>query len=134
MTANSLLSSTAPYTQVGTAGGSSYSFAANTTYTGVFSLTRTGADTLDLSGSLFQGVSLLSTWTVSDPSGIVSTIGALGFHVNANMFGSSSTVGAPDNGIDFSNITIEYVAVPEPSTWAMLGLGCLMFVLAQRRR
>jgi hypothetical protein len=133
MTANTLLSSTAPYTQVGTAGGSSYSFVANTTYTGVFSLTRTGADSLDLSGSLYQGASLLSTWTVSDASGIISTIGALGFHVNASMFGSSSTVGAADNGIDFSNIKIELIPVPEPSSFALLALGAGGWLLRRRR-
>lgn len=132
MAANTLMSSTTPYTQIGTAGGSAYSFAPNTSYTGVFSLTRTGADGLDLSGSLYQGASLLSTWTVSDPSGIVSTLGTLGFHVNSSIFGSSSTVGAADNGIDFSNIKIEYMTtVPEPSALALLGLGGV-FLLRRR--
>ncbi len=132
MTSSALLSTTAPYTQVGTAGGSAYSFAPNTFYTGVFSLTRTGADTLDLSGSLYQGASLLSTWTMSDSSGIVGTIGALAFHVNSSIFGSSSTVGAADNGIDFSNIKIEYGPVPEPSATAIFALGAAGLLFRRR--
>ena len=60
MTAQTLLSSTTPYTTIGSAGGTPYSFAPNTSYTGVFSLTRTGSDSLDLNGSLYQGNTLLS--------------------------------------------------------------------------
>ncbi len=135
MTSSTLLSSTTGYTIIGSGGGNSYSFAPNTSYTGVFSLTRTGADSLDLSGSLTQGTNLLSAWSVSDASGIVSTIGAIGFHVNANIFGSSSTVGQPDNGIDFTNIKIEYTAIPEPSALALTfaGLAGLMYTVRRRR-
>lgn len=118
-TSQNLLSATGDYTSI-SSGGSIYSFAANTTYTGVFSLMRTGLDALDLTGSLYQGTSLLSTYTGTDSSGIVSSVGALGFHINSNIFGSSGTVGAADNGIDFSNIKIEYIeAVPEPSVLAL---------------
>jgi hypothetical protein len=128
-----LLSTTGDYTSLAS-GGASYSFAANTTYTGVFSLTRTGSDSLDLYGALYQGASLLSSTTVSDVSGIVSNIGMLAFHPNANIFGSSATVGAADNGIDFSNIKIE--VVPEPSTLilAFFGLAGLMYASLRRRR
>jgi hypothetical protein len=132
MTSSTLMTTTTGYTQIGTAGGSSYSFAANTAYTGVISLTRTGTDSLELGGSLYQGASLLSTWTQSDASGIVSTLGALAFQVNSSIFGSSGTVGAADNGIDFSNIKIEYTLVPEPSAIALLALGAAGFLLRRR--
>lgn len=127
-----LLSATADYTSL-SSGGGSYSFAANTTYTGVFSLTRTGADALDLSGSLYQGVTLLSTYTGSDSSGIVSSIGALAFHANSNIFGSSGTVGAADNGIDFSHIKIEYIAIPEPSSLVLTFLGLVGLTMTKFR-
>ena len=128
-----LLSATGDYTSIAS-GGASYPFLANTTYTGVFSLTRTGADSLDLSGALYQGVSLLSSTTVSDVSGIVSDIGMIGFHANSSIFGSSSTVGQADNGIDFSNIKIEFIAVPEPSSLALATIGLAGTILACVRR
>jgi hypothetical protein len=130
-----LLASTSDYTSL-SSGGDSYSFAPNTTYTGVWSLTRTGADTLDLSGSLYLGATLLSTYTGTDSSGITSTFGALAFHANSNIFGSSGTPGTPDNGIDFSNIKIEVTAIPEPSALVLtfIGLAGLVFANHRRRR
>jgi PEP-CTERM motif len=128
-----LLASTSDYTSL-SSGGGSYSFAANTTYTGVWSLTRTGADTLDLSGSLYQGATLLSTYTGSDSSGITGTFGALAFHANSNIFGSSNTPDTPDNGIEFSNIKIELTAIPEPSALALTLIGLAGLVFANHRR
>jgi hypothetical protein len=89
-------------------GGAAYSFAANTTYTGVLSLKRTGADTLSLTGSLHQGAALLSTYTGTDTNKIVSTFGMLAFHVTSGTFGGAAGTPHPDNGIDFSNIKIEH--------------------------
>jgi hypothetical protein len=136
MTSSALMTSTTPYTQIGAAGGNSYSFSPNTSYVGVFSLTRTGADSLDLSGSLYQGVTLLTDWSVSDVSGIVGSVGALGFQVNSSVFGSSSTIGATDNGIDFSNIQINFTAapVPEPATASILLGGLILASVAVRRK
>ncbi len=91
-------------------GGAAYSFAANTTYTGVLSLKRTGADTLSLTGSLHQGAALLSTYTGTDTNKIVSTFGMLAFHVTSAAFGGPAGTPHPDNGIDFSNVKIEYRA------------------------
>jgi hypothetical protein len=132
-TSGQLLASTTDYTVLGTGGGNQYFFAANTSYTGVFSVTRTGVDTLDVTGSLYQGLLQLSTWTKSDSSGITSSFGMLAFQVGSSTFGSSSTVGAADNGIDFSNIRIEVTTVPEPSTLALIGAGGLLVLFGKRR-
>ena len=129
-----LLATTSDYTSLGN-GGIEYFFAPNTSYTGVFSVTRTGADTLDLTGSLFQGSTQLSIYTTEDSSGITSSFGMLAFQVGSSTFGSSSTVNAADNGIDFTNIKVEYFAapVPEPSTFALLGAGGLLVLLRTRK-
>ena len=126
-----LLSTTADYTTLST-GGSLYSFAANTTYTGVLTITRTGAGSLDLTSTLFQGATQLSTYTASDASASTTSFGMLAFHANSVTFGSVSTVNTPDNGIDFSNVQIELLPVPEPSAFALLALGSAI-VLRRRR-
>jgi hypothetical protein len=56
----------------------------------------------------------------------------LGFWANSNIFGSSSTPGVANNGIDFSNVTIEFIAIPEPSCLALLGLAGLAVIRRQR--
>lgn len=129
-----LLAATGDYTAVGSGGGINYSFLANTAYVGVFTLERTGASALDLTASLSQGASLLTTHTVSDTSPSTTTFGLLGFHANSSTFGSSATPGVADNGIDFSNMKIEYVPVPEPSTIAMFALGTAGLLLRRRQR
>jgi hypothetical protein len=113
-------------------GGSAYTFAANTTYTGVYSIKKT-AGGLELSGSLSQGNTLLSTFTTTDASASTSAFDVLGFHANSNIFGSTTTAGNPDNGIDFSNIKIEYI-IPEPAGLTMFGLTALLLVARRRRR
>jgi len=126
-----LLATTADYTTL-SSGGSTYSIAANTTYTGVFTITRTGDSSLDLTATLFQGATQLSTYTASDASASTTSFGMLGFHANSSVFGSVSTVNTPDNGIDFSNIQIELLVVPEPSAFALLALGA--GIMLHRRR
>ena len=127
-----LLAATGDYTALGNGGTVGYAFAANTSYTGVFSITRTAAG-LDLTGSISQGASLLSTFTASDATASTTSFGMLGFHANSNTFGSSNTVNAADNGIDFSNIRIDFIpAVPEPASAAAISAG--LIGLCRRRK
>lgn len=130
-----LLATTADFTSLGS-GGSAYTFAAGTSYTGVLSLTRTGADTLDLTTALYQGATLLSTFTATDSTGIVPSFDVLAFQVGSATFGSANTVGAANNGIDFTNINIEYVAaaVPEPASVALMLAGLALVGRFARRR
>lgn len=132
MASGQLLATTGDYTSLGN-GGAEYFFAPNTVYTGVFSVTKTGPDSLDLMGSLYQGSTLLSTFATADASGTTSTFGMLGFQVGSGTFGSSGTVGAQDNGIDFSNIKIEFVPAPEPGAATLLGLGSALAMIAKRK-
>ena len=56
----------------------------------------------------------------------------LAYGASSSAFGSSNTPGDPDNGIDITNVTVEFRPIPEPSA-AVLGLmGALMFI--KRRR
>lgn len=124
------LGTTGEWTSLGSSADNGYSILANTEYVGVMSLTRTGADSMDIFGSLSQGGSLLDSHTRSDASGIANNIGMLGIWANSNTFGST-TASDPDNGITFSNVTVEYNPIPEPSSAGLLLLGGM---LAFRRR
>jgi hypothetical protein len=58
----------------------------------------------------------------------------LAFWANSNVFGSASTVNTPNNGIDFSNIKIEFVPVPEPTSVAVLGMTLGLMSRRARRK
>ena len=102
-----------------------YTFDPDTSYTGSITLTRTGAG-IDLTGTLGG-----ASYTVNDAAPDSFEFGMLAFHVNSNQFGSSNSAGDPDNGIDFTNVTIEFNSIPEPSSMGLLLFGGM---LALRRR
>jgi len=104
-----------------------YTFEPNTTYTGSFEITRINATEMQLRGRLGNIVYTNTDEFDSDKFSF------LGFHVNSSTFGSSSSAGDPDNGIDFSNIKIEVTTIPEPST-CVLALGALLALPGLRRR
>ena len=79
---------------------------------------------MELTGTLSPGLSGVATHSVTDVFDSAS-FDMLAFHANSNIFGSSNTPGEPDNGIDFSNVTIEFNAVPEPSSIVLL-LGAIV--------
>jgi hypothetical protein len=127
-----LLGTTTGFVQLA-AGGNSYVFAPSTTYTGTYSITKT-ASGIDLSGSLSNSSGVLSTFTTNDSSPSATAFDLLGFHVNASIFGSSNVVNAPDNGIDFSNIKIEFTSVPEPAALTLLGVAAAFLTIRAGRR
>ena len=63
-----------------------------------------------------------------------ASFGMLAFWANSNVFGSSAVAGEANNGIDFSNVTIEFVPAPEPGTAAALGLLVAGAALRRTRR
>jgi len=130
--AGRFMGTTAGWTQLGTSTDVDYTFAPNTPYVAVISLTRTGADSMDIFGSLSQGSSLLTSHSLSDASGIVNNFGLVGVWVNSNLMGSSANIGEANNGIDFTNVKIEYTPVPEPSAIALIALGAAGLLLRRR--
>ena len=129
-TTGRFMGTTGEWTQLGTSTDVDYTFAPNTAYVAVISLTRTGTDSMDVFGSLSQGSTLLTSYTFSDTSSIVNHLGLVGVWANSTLFGTSPTIGQPDNGIDFTNFKVELI--PEPSAIALLALGAAGLVLRRR--
>ncbi|MEM1444910.1 MAG: PEP-CTERM sorting domain-containing protein [Planctomycetota bacterium] len=100
-----------------------YLLAPNTQYTGSFSIERINATEVELTATLDGAThSVTNTFDSVD-------IGMLAFHANSNQFGSTNSRGEPDNGLDFSNVTVTFV--PEPASLSLLALGGLAML---RRR
>jgi hypothetical protein len=105
-----LMGTTTGFTSISPSGpDGAYALAPNTTYNGSLTITRTSATEMQLTGTLGS-----ASHSVTDAFDSAD-VGMLAFWANSNMFGSSSTPGTADNGIDFSNVKIEYIPIPEPS-------------------
>ncbi|WP_168183942.1 polysaccharide lyase family 7 protein [Pseudoruegeria sp. SK021] len=100
-----LLGTTKGYDNLG-GGGAAYQFAPEQTYTGVIAIQKL-AEGVKIAGSLSQDGSILSEVSLVDEGSDVDTFGMLAFHVNSKTFGASKDTDTPDNGIDFTNVTIE---------------------------
>ena len=72
-------------------------------------------------------------YTVVDIAPDSTTFGMLGVHVTSDAFGTSAVAGEPDNGIDFSNVYVEFKAVPEPSAAILFMVGGLALLGLRRR-
>lgn len=127
-----LLGSTSGMTSQGS-GGDSYTFTANTAYTGTYAIAKTGASEWQITATLSDGGGLLSEETRTITSIVTSDYDILAFHVNSNTFGSVNTNNVADNGIDFQSVNLQFV--PEPSSFAMIfGAIALGFSVCRRKR
>ncbi len=124
-----LLGTTTGFASISPSGpDGAYSFAPNTTYVGSFAIERISATEVRVTGTLGTAThSVTDTFDSTD-------IGLLAFWANSNTFGSSGAPNTPDNGIDFTNVTIEYVPVPEPASLTLLAVGSLLLVRRTGRR
>jgi hypothetical protein len=104
-----------------------YTFAANTSYTGSLTITRSSATEMQVTGTL--GAASHSVTDTFDSA----SFGMLAFWANSNIFGSSATAGTADNGIDFTNVTIEFIPIPEPASLGLAGLAALAAAAARGR-
>lgn len=131
-TTGRLMATTVGFDALGDSADTGYAFTTSQNYTGIFTITRTGADTTTVTSTLSWGTTRLDTHTENDISGSTYEFGLLAFHVNSNTFGSTSSQGQPDNGIDFSNVTVEFI--PEPSMFGLIfASGCATLVLKRRQ-
>ena len=125
-----LMGTTTGFTQISPTGpDGAFTFAPNTTYTGSVTITRSSATELQLTGALGA-----ASHTVTDVFDSPS-FGMLAFWANSNLFGTSSAANTANNGIDFSNIKIEFTAaVPEASSFCLVLVGAMGAIGARRRR
>jgi len=107
--------------------GDNNGFAPNTTLTGILSITRTSATEVEVTSSL--GTNSITTTATAD----AFDYSFLGFGVSSDAFGSSNTYGDPDNGLDFSNVAVTFMAVPEPASFALLAAGAGLLVSRRRK-
>lgn len=126
LTGNRLLGTTGGFVSQGSGGeATNYVFAANTTYTGTYSIEQTGVSEWMIRSSLDDGaISDFEIRTVTSLN--TSNYDILAFHVNSETFGSTNAGGDADNGIDFQNVTLEFDGVPEPSSILLSLIGGMM--------
>jgi hypothetical protein len=125
-----LMGTTTGFTNISPSGpDGAYLIVANTTYSGSITITRSSATDLQLTGALGS-----ATHTVTDAFDSAS-FGMIAFWANSGIFGSSATPNTVDNGIDFSNIKIEYIAaIPEPGAFMFGGLMSMLVGVGAARR
>jgi hypothetical protein len=122
---------------VGTVSSSSTTLTAGSTYTLDFRITLTGANTLSISNALFSGV---GTGGASVFSEVAIASGATyltnSFDGLALGWRYAGVSGDPATVMDISQITVNDLIqpVPEPSTFALAGLGALGFAWTHRRQ
>jgi hypothetical protein len=124
-----LMGTTTGFTQIPPTGpDGAYAFAPNTTYTGSLTITRQSATDMELTGTLGT-----ATHTLTDAFDSAN-IGMLAFWSNSNLFGSSATPGEADNGIDFTNVTVEFIPIPEPASLVFVIVGGALAAWPRRAR
>lgn len=106
-TVGRFLGSSSEWTALGDGANVGYDFAANSEYEVVVSLTRTGADSMNIGATLSNASgTVLASHAEEDASGIANHFGMLGIWANGSAFGLV-TSSDPDNGITISNAKVE---------------------------
>jgi hypothetical protein len=122
-----LMGTTTGFTQLSPTGpDGAFVIAANTTYTGSLTVVRSSATELELTATLGDASHTITDVFDSDEFGM------LAFWANSNIFGSSATPNTPNNGIDFTNVRIEFI--PEPGCVALALLGSVGALFVRRGR
>lgn len=108
-TTGRLLTTSSGFTAIQSGDDIGYVIEPNTQYTVDFTLVRTEAGELQITAN-FLGNSL----TVVDANPASFNFGMLAFYANSNAVGSSNSPGVEDNGIDITNVTVDYTGFFSP--------------------
>lgn len=96
---------------------------------GQYSIVAVGFDSFDLNGNTgFGGVPP----TIDTGGGLISFVGVSRYTSNTSLVFPTTLDGGPANRYDAG--TFQFVAVPEPGTFALVGLALSAIGLARRRR
>jgi hypothetical protein len=111
-----LIGTNTGFTPLGSTPDVGYAFAANTTYTVVFTFAAIAENGLSITTD-FTGFGDDGSNTVIDLQPLSYSFGMLAMGASTNAFGSSNANdGGTDNGIEITNFVIEVVANPNPVT------------------
>lgn len=134
---SSLIGSGSAYTFAPT-GGQAYSLAANTNYTLQMLLNVVSASQLDVTVSLLQGSTVLSTYTVSDSGaafGGTALVGSLpgnnAIYTNFDQLFFRNSDNTQATALSFTNWRVE--TVPEPTSILLLGMAGSLLATVRRR-
>jgi|SRR5208283_2390217 len=120
------------YTEIGSpiANTANGTIANNKAYTLTFTVTKTAAGSDTVTAQINQGATIVdsaATWTFLDASGTYNTFDELDF----GFYGKSALINGTITDVV---VTDQITPTPEPSTFALAGLGMLGLVLARRVR
>jgi hypothetical protein len=120
-TTGRLISTSSGFSNEGSSSDIGYVIAANEQHTATISATRTAGGGLDIT-TTFLG----NSFTINDPAPNSFSFGMLAYGASSGAFGSSNSPDDPDNGIDITNVKVEFIpGIPEPSTLLLL-VGALV--------
>ena len=130
LTAGNIFSASADYTQIGSTTGGAYNPLANgVNYTLNFSLFRLDGSTTVLSASIIDTIGL-NVMTAGSVTNSGAQLGSFSWMAWRPPQQPDSANGGP---ITFTDIKYQLTQVPEPSTFALGGLGLVGWILARRR-
>ena len=129
-----LLGSTSDFSSIGSSSSpdGDYAFVGNEMYSGMVMVERVSATDVMISGSISGNGGGTTHSATYAPASFDYNL--LGFHANSDNFGSTNSPDMADNGLDFSNIRVEFIPVPEPGSAILILMGSLLVGMRFRRR